>query len=77
VVGLSQYWDWKSENHAGCPGATIIYDKPAPVFKLERAREMEQFVKQREEIRRVVFDPTIVCKRTEHIVPINGASQKS
>ena len=70
VVGLSQYWDWKSEAHAGCPGATVIYDKPAPVFKLERAREMEQFVKQREEIRRVVFDPTIACKRSEHIVPM-------
>lgn len=77
VVGLSQYWDWKSENHARCPGATIIYDKAAPIFKLERARELEEFVKQREEIRRVVFDPATVCKRTEHIVPINGASEKS
>jgi len=74
VVGLSQYWDWTSEKHANCPGATIIYDKPAPVFKLERAREMEQFVKQREEIRRVVFDPTIACKRTEHIAPMTTTS---
>jgi NitT/TauT family transport system ATP-binding protein len=70
VVGLSQYWDWKSEQHARCPGATVIYDKPAPVFKLEHARELEEFVKQREEIRRVVFDPTTACKRTEHIVPV-------
>jgi NitT/TauT family transport system ATP-binding protein len=70
VVGLSQYWDWKSEGHARCPGATIIYDKPAPVFKIERPREMEQFAKQREAIRRVVFEPSIPCKRTEHIVPL-------
>jgi NitT/TauT family transport system ATP-binding protein len=74
VVGLSQYWDWKSEGQARCPGATVIYDKPAPVFKLEHARELEQFVKQREEIRRVVFDPTTACKRTENIVPLTVAS---
>lgn len=71
VVGLSQYWDWKSENHASCPGATIIYDKPAPVFKIERSRELEAFVKQREEIRRVVFDPAMACNRREHIVPLS------
>ena len=73
VVGLSQYWDWKSEDHRSCPGATIIYDKAAPVFKLDRAREMEVFVKQREEIRRVVFDPAVPRKRHEHIVPMNQA----
>jgi NitT/TauT family transport system ATP-binding protein len=73
VVGLSQYWDWKSEDHRSCPGATIIYDKAAPVFKLERPREMEDFVKQREEIRRVVFNPAVVVKRHEHIVPMNQA----
>jgi len=74
VVGLSQYWDWKSEGHPQCPGATLIYDKLAPVFKLERAREMEDFVKQREEIRRVVFEPKIACKRTENIVPAIAAA---
>jgi NitT/TauT family transport system ATP-binding protein len=73
VVGLSQYWDWKSEDHTSCPGATIVYDKAAPVFKLERAKEMEAFVKQREEIRRVVFDPAVPRKRREHIVPMNQA----
>jgi NitT/TauT family transport system ATP-binding protein len=77
VAGLSQYWDWKCESHERCPGATIIYDKPAPIFKAENARELEQFVKQREEIRRVVFDPAAARKRSEHIVPINGAAQKS
>jgi NitT/TauT family transport system ATP-binding protein len=70
VVGLSQHWDWKSENHASCPGATIIYDKAAPIFKTEHAEEREEFAHQREEIRRVVFEPTIPCRRTEYIVPM-------
>jgi len=70
VVGLSQYWDWKCENHTCCPGATIIYDKAAPIFKTEHAEEREEFAHQREEIRRVVFDPAIPSKRTEHIVPM-------
>jgi len=70
VVGLSQYWDWKCESHTSCPGATIIYDKPAPIFKADQAHEFEQFTRQREEIRRVVFDPTITCKHSEHIIPM-------
>jgi NitT/TauT family transport system ATP-binding protein len=66
VVGLSQYWDWSAENHAKCPGATIIYDKPSPIFKPENAGELHEFVHQREEIRRVVFHPGARFKRGEH-----------
>ena len=73
VVGLSQYWDWKCENHSCCPGATVIYDKAAPIFKTEHAEEREEFARQREEIRQVVFDPAIPSKRTEHIVPMKTA----
>jgi NitT/TauT family transport system ATP-binding protein len=73
VVGLSQYWDWRAENHTCCPGATIIYDKAAPVFKTEHAEEREEFAHQREEIRQVVFDPAIACKRSEHIVPMTSS----
>jgi NitT/TauT family transport system ATP-binding protein len=74
VVGLSQYWAWRSEDHPFCPGATITYDKPAPIFKAEQARELERFIKQREEIRRVVFDPAASFKRTEYISPIGAAT---
>ena len=74
VVGLSQYWDWKCENHLSCPGATVTYDKAAPVFKTEHAEEREEFAHQREEIRRVVFDPMIASARTEHIVPMTMTS---
>jgi hypothetical protein len=73
VVGLSQYWDWKCENHSCCPGATIVYDKAAPIFKTEHAAEREEFAHQREEIRQAVFDPAIPSKRSEHIVPMTSS----
>jgi len=66
VVGLSQYWNWSAENHAKCPGATIVYDKPSPISKPENARELQEFVSQREEIRGVVFDPRARFTRGEH-----------
>jgi NitT/TauT family transport system ATP-binding protein len=69
VVGLSQYWDWQTEGHAACPGATVIYDKAAPIFKPQNAKELEAFARQREEIRRVVFDPAARCRRGEHVAP--------
>lgn len=70
VVGLSQYWDWSADEYKKCPGATIIYDKPSPLFKPENARELEEFVHQREEIRRVVFNPEARFKRGEYHMPI-------
>ena len=47
IVGLSQFWDWKQESHACCPGATVVYDKAAPIFKTEHSAEREEFVRQR------------------------------
>lgn len=68
VVGLSQYWDWKSEGHERCPGATIIYDKPSPVFELRDDRDFDLFKAQREEIRNVVFTPKTPARRGEYLV---------
>ena len=68
VVGLSQYWDWKKEGHDCCPGATIVYDKAAPVFEVKDGRDFEKFAGQREEIRRCVFEPSIASDRNEHVV---------
>jgi NitT/TauT family transport system ATP-binding protein len=68
VVGLSQYWDWRKENHTTCPGATIVYDKSAPVFATKTARDFEHFSAQREEIRRVVFEPDPPRDRHEHVL---------
>jgi NitT/TauT family transport system ATP-binding protein len=67
VVGLSQYWDWRKESHPTCPGATIVYDKSAPVFATKTARDFERFTAQREQIRRVVFEPDPPLDRHEHV----------
>lgn len=68
VVGLSQYWDWRKEGRPACPGATVLYDKSAPVFEAKTARDFEQFTSQREEIRRLVFEPAPPRARHEHVV---------
>jgi len=50
VIGLSQY-------HAdGVNGATIVYDRPSPVFHPDDPRDFDIFLSQREELRQVVFD---------------------
>jgi len=68
VAGLSQYWDWRQEGHTTCPGATILYDRRAPVFEAKTARDFEHFTTQREEIRRLVFEPEPLRPRHEHVV---------
>ena len=67
LVGLSQFWDWRKEGHAAAPGATVVYDKQTPVFDTKTARNFERFTAQREEIRRVVFEPEPPCDRQEHV----------
>ena len=57
VLGLSQHWNWRDAGHSSCPGARIVYDRPAPVYTPDQVRNAEDFVAQREEIRRVVFTP--------------------
>lgn len=75
IVGLSQYWDWTSENHQLCPGATIVYDREAPVFELKSGRDFEKFTAQREEVRRVVFEPDPPQPRDRHVQYWNKQSQ--
>ncbi len=67
LVGLSQRWDWRKEGHAEAPGATVVYDKPTPVFDSKTSRDFERFTAQREEIRRVVFEPDPPCDRHQHV----------
>ncbi len=50
VIGLSQYHD------DGANGATIVYDRPCPVFHPDDVRDFDRFVNQREELRKAVFD---------------------
>jgi NitT/TauT family transport system ATP-binding protein len=67
VLGLSQYWDWRGEGHASCPGATFLYDKAAPIFDPEAPRDFESLRAQRAEIRRLVFEPDAPTPRHVHI----------
>jgi NitT/TauT family transport system ATP-binding protein len=57
VIGLSQYWDWKTAGHTACPGATIVYDAVSPVFSRDIEDEAAAFTHQREQLRHAVFDP--------------------
>jgi NitT/TauT family transport system ATP-binding protein len=61
VVGLSQY------HPDGKNGATIVYDRPAPVFSPDDSKDFATFRDQREEIRRKVFDPKNVSVHEEQI----------
>lgn len=59
VIGLSQYWDWKSEGFQECPGATVVYDRVAPVEDPGTPRRYEKYDAQRAEIRERVFEPKV------------------
>lgn len=65
IIGLSQYWNWRESDHKEFPGATVVYDKKAPVFEPDEHRDYELLEKQRDEIRRVVFDPDHLQARDE------------
>lgn len=61
VLGLSQYWDWEP-NHMSCPGATIVYNKPAPVFRPDDPKDFDIFAAQKAEIRRQISKKPHVIK---------------
>ncbi len=67
LVGLSQYWDWKADGHDRSPGATVVYDKPAPVFRPDERPDYELFADIRRDIRQVVYNPEVLQRRDEHV----------
>ena len=67
LVGLSQYWNWKEAGHDSPPGATIVYDKDAPIFKPDERPNYESFEDIRKEIRRYVYSPDELQSRYEHL----------
>ena len=67
LVGLSQYWDWKADGHDRSPGATVVYDKPAPVFRPDERPDYELFADIRQEIRQVVYNPEVLQRRDEYV----------
>ncbi|HIJ40584.1 MAG TPA: ATP-binding cassette domain-containing protein [Deltaproteobacteria bacterium] len=67
IVALSQYWNWKEAGLKTSPGATIVYDKMAPVYLPEQARDFETFLSQRHKIRQTAFEPDQPVDRNENI----------
>jgi len=65
VVGLSQYWNWRTEGRDHCPGATIVYDQISPVYLPDEEPDYGSFFRQRTEIRHAAFDPAVLEKGDE------------
>jgi NitT/TauT family transport system ATP-binding protein len=64
VLCLSQYWASKQAKDPQAQGAaTIVYDDTAPVYQPQQQRSYDDFVKKREEILRVGFDPNTLQDR--------------
>jgi len=61
VIGLSQY------HQDGHQGATIVYDKASPEFRLDDVKDFERFRAQREELLKVVFDENNLQHHSEFI----------
>lgn len=53
VIGLSQY-----HGNQEMPGATIVFDKASPVFHPDDPRDFGIFFHLKEELRKVVFNPS-------------------
>lgn len=61
VIGLSRFYD------GGDQGATVVYDKPCPVFLPNEPKDVERLIDQREELRRAVFDPAYIKHRDKYV----------
>lgn len=67
VIGLSRYHTESAQ------GATVVYDKPCPVFHPDDMRDYEKFAAQREELRRAVFDPNYIKSADAYVVQYTPA----
>lgn len=61
VIGLSRY-----HTH-GEMGATIVYDRPCPIFHPDDPKDFVKFVEQREELRRAVFDQNYIKEHSKYV----------
>jgi NitT/TauT family transport system ATP-binding protein len=67
VVGLSQYWNWQVDGHGRFPGATLVYDKVAPVHHPDDERDFLAFAEQRDDILHQVCDENYLQMRNESL----------
>ncbi len=61
VIGLSRY------HTEGDQGATVVYDRPCPVFHPDDPRDYSKLVDQREELRNAVFEPSYIKHRSKYV----------
>ena len=61
VIGLSRF---HSDGHLG---ATVVYDRPCPIFKPEDPRDFSRLLEQKEELRNAVFDPDYIKQHSEYV----------
>ena len=61
IVGLSQY------HSDGKNGATIVYDKQAPVFHPSDERDFQAFHRQKDELRQAVFSPENLQHHADYV----------
>lgn len=61
VIGLSRY------HTEGELGATVVYDRPSPIFHPDDPRDYSKLVHQREELRRAVFEPSYIKHRSKYV----------
>ena len=61
ILGLSQY------HQGGSEGATIVYDKPAPVFKPNEPKDLVLFNEQKEILLKAVFDEDTIQHHSEFV----------
>jgi NitT/TauT family transport system ATP-binding protein len=69
VIGMSRF------HNDGELGATIVYDRPCPIFHPDDPRDFSKFVAQREELRRAVFDERYIKHRDTYVTFWNELSQ--
>ncbi|MFN9988534.1 MAG: hypothetical protein ACK52S_23545, partial [Pirellula sp.] len=69
VIGMSRF------HTEGDRGATIVYDRPCPVFRPEDPRDFSRFIEQREELRRAVFDEDYIKDRNKYVTFWNDLSK--
>ena len=67
ILGLSQHWDWRSLGYSEHPGATIVFDEPAPVFSPDDQRDFMKFKSLQEKIYKIVIDKKTCKEREEYL----------
>ncbi|GAB5404184.1 MAG: ABC transporter ATP-binding protein [Aureliella sp.] len=61
ILGLSQY------HTGGSEGATIVYDKPAPIFRPNEPKDVSTFNEQKEVLLQAVFSEDTIQHHSEFI----------